>query len=101
MGGTNNIGVPRTVISGGDASPASPPVVYAYGVMIVMALDERFLRCCSALAGACRDRLASLAMNGAKMSAQSLSKEHGRTSSGDALHGIEVSRFQTSPIAIG
>ena len=25
-GGTNNIGVPRTVISGGDASPASPPL---------------------------------------------------------------------------
>ena len=27
LGGTNNIGVPRTVISGGDASP---PGVYAY-----------------------------------------------------------------------
>jgi len=28
-GGTNNIGVPRTVISGGTRPPR-PPVVYAY-----------------------------------------------------------------------
>jgi len=40
-------------------------------------------------------------MAGAKTSAQSFSRETGRTSSGDVLRGMDASSFRTSSIVTG
>jgi len=47
------------------------------------------------------DKLASLAMTGAKTSEHDFSSEHGSTSSGDDLDGMADSRRRTSSVVTG
>jgi len=47
------------------------------------------------------DKLASLAMTGAKTLAHDFSSEHGSTSSGDDLDGIADSRRRASSVVTG
>jgi len=47
------------------------------------------------------DKLASLAMTGAKTSAHDFSSEHGSTSSGDDLDGVSDNKGRTSSVVTG